>query len=110
MALIGTVIRALATAGANRFNSISLQIENPASLLDQARMDAVKDARRKAELLATATGVKLGPLLFISYAQRSQRGGGEIMQMATMSKDATIAEGEVSLTAQAYVIFQVAED
>lgn len=107
---VGAVIDALATAGANRFNSISFQIENPTPLLDQARMEAVKDARRKAELMATAAGLKLGPVLSISDAQRPQGGKGEMMQMAAMSKAAPIAEGEVSLSAQAYVIFAIAED
>lgn len=110
VARVGAVIDALATAGANRFNSISFQIENPTPLLDQARMEAVKDARRKAELMATAAGVKLGPVLSISDAQRPQGGKGEMMQMAAMSKAAPIAEGEVSLSAQAYVIFAIAED
>jgi len=73
-------------------------------------MEAVKDARRKAELMATAAGVKLGPVLSISDAQRPQGGKGEMMQMAAMSKAAPIAEDEVSLSAQAYVIFAIAED
>lgn len=110
VARVGAVIDALATAGANRFNSVSFQIENPAPLLDQARIDAVKDARRKAGLMATAAGVKVGPVLSISDAQRPQGGRGEVMEMAAMSKAAPIAEGEVSLTAQAFVIFAIAED
>jgi len=110
VARVGAVIDALATAGANRFNSISFQIENPAPLLDQARMNAVKDARRKAELMARAAGVKLGPVLSISDAQRPRDGRFGMMEMAAMSKAAPIAEGEVALTAQAYVIFAIAED
>jgi hypothetical protein len=33
-----------------------------------------------------------------------------MVQMTAMSKAASIAEGEVSLAAQAYVIFAIAED
>ena len=33
-----------------------------------------------------------------------------MIQMASLSKAAPIAEGEVSLSAQAYVIFAIAED
>lgn len=110
VARVGAVIDALATAGANRFNSISFQIEDPQPLLDKARGDAVKDARRKAELMAAAAGVTLGPVLSISDAQQSHRGGGDMVQMAAMSRSAPIAEGDLSLTARAYVVFAIAED
>lgn len=107
---VGTVIDTLSRAGANRFNGISFQIGNPAPLLDQARQDAVKDARRKAELMAAAAGVKLGPVLSISDAQR-QRGGGPVaMEMAAMSRSAPIAKGELSLSVQAYLVFGIASE
>jgi uncharacterized protein YggE len=104
---IGSVIDALATAGANRFNAISFQIENPEPLLDQARADAVKDARRKAELMAHAAGVELGDVIRISDAQRAPRGGGQMMEMAAMSRAAPIAQGELSLSTQAFVVFEI---
>lgn len=107
---VGTVIDALSEAGANRFNGISFQIDNPEPLLDQARQDAVKDARRKAELMAAAAGVKLGPVLSISDAQPRRGDRPMAMEMASMSRAAPIAEGTLSLTANAFVVFGVQQD
>ena len=71
----------------------------------------MKDARRKAELMAAAAGVKLGPVLSISDSQRAQSPrGGAMMEMAAMSRAAPIAAGELSLSAQAYVIFAITDD
>jgi uncharacterized protein YggE len=57
--------RAIA-AGANEMSGIEFVVSEQSKLLDQAREDAVADARRKAELFARAAGVKLGNVISIS--------------------------------------------
>ena len=63
---LGAVLDALATAGANRIESISFSITDQAPLLDRARVLAVEDARHKAEVFAKAAGVTLGAIEMIS--------------------------------------------
>ena len=56
--------RAIA-AGANEMSGIEFAVSQQSRLLDQARAEAVADARRKAELYAQAAGAKLGRVLQI---------------------------------------------
>ena len=57
--------RAIA-AGANEMSGIEFVVSQESRLLDQARAEAVADARRKAELYAQAAGAKLGEVLQIT--------------------------------------------
>lgn len=63
--LPGVLDRAIA-AGANEMSGIEFVVSEQSKLLDQARDDAIADARRKAELYARAAGAKLGPVVSIS--------------------------------------------
>lgn len=51
--------RAIA-AGANEMSGIEFVVSEQSKLLDQARNEAIADARRKAGLYAAAAGVKVG--------------------------------------------------
>jgi len=53
-------------AGANEMSGIEFVVSEQSKLLDQARDEAVADARRKAELYAHAAGVKVGRVIAIT--------------------------------------------
>jgi uncharacterized protein YggE len=53
-------------AGANEMSGIEFIVSDQSKLLDEARDEAIADARRKAELYAKAAGGKLGPVVSIS--------------------------------------------
>lgn len=53
-------------AGANEMSGIEFVVSEQSKLLDQARDEAIADARRKAELYAKAAGAKLGPVMTIA--------------------------------------------
>ncbi len=57
--------RAIA-AGANEMSGIEFVVSEQAKLLDKARSAAIADARHKAELYATAAGMKVGRVMAIS--------------------------------------------
>lgn len=52
-------------AGANEMSGIEFAVSEQSKLLDQARDEAIADARRKADLYAKAAGAKLGPVTAI---------------------------------------------
>jgi uncharacterized protein YggE len=66
---LGKVLDTLVENGANRRMNISLGCADPEKLLDQARIKAVADARKKAELYLTGAGASLGQVLSISEGQ-----------------------------------------
>ena len=66
------VLDKMINAGANAVTGISFDVSEPSKLLDQARADAITDARRKAEIYAKAAGVSLGRPLSISEGHISR--------------------------------------
>lgn len=62
----GKVIDALVSAGANQVNGPSFQLDDPAPAMDEARIDAIGAARKRAQLYARAAGLKVLRILSIS--------------------------------------------
>ena len=62
----GKVIDTLAAAGANQINGPMFQMDNQEPALDEARLDAIKAARARAELYANATGLRIVRILSIN--------------------------------------------
>jgi uncharacterized protein len=63
---VAGTIDTLVGAGANDIGGVGFSVSNASKLLDEARGQAVADARRKAEIYAKAAGVTLGEPLNIS--------------------------------------------
>jgi len=106
----GTIIDAVAVVGGDfiRIDSIDFSIDDPRGYYDEARQEAVTDARAKAEQLADLAGVSLGQPTYISEGAQSPspiyRGGGIYYDeaMAAPEPETSISPGEleVSLTVQ----------
>lgn len=74
---LGGVLDAAVTTGSNQIGGISFDVADSTPLLDKARAEAVADARRKADIFATAAGVKLGRVIAIDtggFARPQPRG------------------------------------
>jgi hypothetical protein len=106
----GAIIDKAVSVGANRLDSIWFGFADPKPILNEARRNAVTDARERATLYADAAGVKLGPILQISdgYAPTP----GPIPVMARMEIDAAvkfapIAPGESTTSASVTVIYAI---
>lgn len=107
---VGPVLDTLVSAGANEINGISFDREDGTAAMDQARRDAVADARRKAEVLADAAGVQLGPITALT--EMGGGGGGPMMMRAMMdsAKGTPIEAGSLSMTAQVGVTYALVGD
>jgi uncharacterized protein YggE len=105
---VGAVLDALVGAGANEVGGISFGIAEPAPLLDEARRKAIADARRKAELFASAAGVALGRVTRIDEVG----GGGPVPvaygRMMAEAAAAPVAPGQLDLSASVTVRFAIA--
>jgi uncharacterized protein YggE len=94
---VAATIDTLVASGANEIGGINFMVEKASKLLDEARDQAIADARRKAEIYAKAAGVTLGAPVSIS-----EEGGGApapmmYRKMADMAASAPIAQGEETL-------------
>lgn len=61
----GALAQSLIDKGATQLNGISFSVEHPERVTDTLLASAVRDAKRQAEIVAGAAGLKLGRILLI---------------------------------------------
>jgi hypothetical protein len=94
---VASTIDLLVGAGANEIGGINFMVSQASKLLDDAREQAVADARRKAEIYAKAAGVTLGAPL--SIAEEGAPAPVFRGKMAVAPMAATpVAQGEQTLS------------
>lgn len=106
---VGPAVDALVNSGANSLGGISFTIRDDKPLMAQAREAAAADAKAKAETLAHAAGVTLGPILSIS------EGGGVAepvrpmyrMAVAAAAPPPPVAAGETTVSASVSITWQI---
>ena len=85
----GVLAQGLIDAGATSFDGIVFTIEHPRPILDALAAEAVANARRQAEMVAQAAGVKLGRVLLIERPGAGARPAPPLF--APMARMATAA-------------------
>ncbi len=113
IAQFGKVIDTLVSAGANQVNGPSFQMDDPDAATDEARGQAMKKARARADLYARAAGLKVVRILTISegggYVPAPQPVFARAMMAEKMdSAPSPVAAGEMQLTANVTVLFELA--
>ena len=106
----GEILDALVTLGANRMNGISFDVKDAEKLRDDARKDAMANARRRAELYAAAAGVTLGPVVTISESIESADLFGrhrEAFSGVARAAAVPIEAGTQRLDATVYVTYEL---
>lgn len=105
---LGAILDASITDGANTLNGVTFGLDDPRPTLDEARKRAVADARARAELLAEAAGVTLGPIMSIT------EGGGygapmPMFRQSDAMEAVPVAAGEMGMTAAVTIVFQIVQ-
>ncbi len=111
LAQFGRVLDTLVAAGANQINGPSFQMDDPDAATDEARTQAMKKARARANLYASAAGLKVLRMLTISesggYMPQPQVMYTRAAMADGMEKATPVAAGEVSLTSTVTVLFEL---
>ena len=94
---VANTIDMLVAAGANDIGGINFMVSQASKLLDDARTQAVADARRKAEIYAKAAGVTLGAPLSIAEEGAPAPVFRSKMALAPMAAT-PVAQGEQTLS------------
>ena len=105
----GRVIDAAVGAGGNTVNGVSFTHADPDAQLDVARRDAIAEARRRAELYASALGMRVNRIVSVS------EGGGYAPPMPValerfQAQDAAatpISPGEIETRVSVNVMFEL---
>jgi uncharacterized protein YggE len=108
---MGKIIDTLIAQGANEVNGPSFGLDEPAAALDEARTEAMANARQRAQLYARAAGLRVVRILSITE-------GGGYYPMQEMKFDARVASapppptpvapGELTLGVNVSVQFELA--
>ena len=103
---LGEMLDAAVTLGANQVNGITFDVSNAETLKDEARKQAMVNAKRRAELYATAASAQLGNVLTIS---ENVNGGPHPMSMArsAVAGAVPIEAGTRTLTVEVHVTYSL---
>lgn len=106
---VGSLIDAAFVAGANTLDNVQFTVQDDTQAREQALTMAVEDARRKADVLASAAGLQVASIESISeggvsvydsmrnyaadtvMAAEESGGAGTLVQAALVSVDATVS-------------------
>jgi uncharacterized protein len=109
---LGSVLDQAVSEGANRVQGIAFEVSGADRLLDEARAEAVRDARRKAEIYAEAGGFELVRIHTLSEAERSGEPPRPLMARA-MSFDTAesvpVEAGERTLSIRVDISWEIGD-
>jgi uncharacterized protein YggE len=91
-------------AGAERVRGPMLELTDRGAVELDALEDALADARRRAERLASAAGRSLGPILSIDTVERRGWDGTAVRERAAMP----VEVGDISVSVSVIVVFALA--
>ena len=89
IAQTGRILDALVAQGANQINGPMLSIDEPEAALDEARTEAVANARARAELYARSLGMRVVRILAVS-----ETGNIGMPPPRPFMRDAAVAQAE----------------
>lgn len=111
MAKIGDVIQKAVDAGANQSGGLQFTFDDPDTLKNQAREEAIKEAKDKAETLAKQLGVKLTKIVNFSeggyYPTPLYYDSATIKGMGEESVSPTIETGENKITINVSITYEI---
>lgn len=111
LADMGKVIDALVSAGANQVDGPSFQLSQPEAAQDEARTEAMKIARARADLYARASGLRVVRIVSISesggYTPRPQMMMVSARKASMDAAAAPVAAGELETNVNVTVQFEL---
>jgi uncharacterized protein YggE len=109
--LLGTILDGLVDDGATHVHGTSMELADAEAASREALAAAVGVARSRAEALATAAGLTLGPPRRIEEDAEGSpspfRGGMRMFQAAAEAAPTEIAEGEIEISARVRAWFDL---
>ena len=106
---LGETMDAIISAGSNTFNGLQFALDDPSDALDEARRDAMQEARERAELYAAAAGLEVKRIVTINEAGGYNPRPMPMARARTEAMDAStpIATGEVGYSITVNVVFEL---
>jgi uncharacterized protein len=108
---LGDILDASVTLGVNQGGQIAFTNDKPDETISEARKNAVEKAKRKAEEMAGAAGVKLGRIVSMSEQSYSNppmpMARADMMKMSAESAPVPVAAGENQYSVSVSMTFEL---
>ena len=108
---LGEILDRAVSLGVNQGGDISFEVSEPTQAQNEARREAVADARQTAEVFAKAAGVTLGAVRAISDEQGSSPpvplARSSMKLMSAQASSVPVETGETSFTASVRMVFGI---
>ena len=112
--LVGKVIAAGTSAGLNEVRSLYFMVDDEQAILDELKLEAVDDAKARADALAEKAGLKLGKLLNVNegytpyYYGYSEGGRGVAPDVAVDdAKNVQVQPGQFELSSTVTLVYKI---
>lgn len=105
---LGSILDQLSQSGANTGSNLEFGAQNYSKLFDDARRDAMRDAKKKAETLAQEAGVTLSGVQSISEQSYNTYPRPMMMQskmMAAEDRSVPVLQGQQDVTVSVNVVY-----
>jgi uncharacterized protein len=108
--MLGNLLDEVVNAGANSINGVTFYVDDQTAAASEARRLAVEDASTKAEELAAAAGLTLGPVLSIAEGTVSpmpppMAAGAGGMEMAKAQAAVPVQPGSSTISVDVTMTF-----
>ena len=109
IALLGGLLDKIITEGANQVGGISFEVAEPGKMEDEARVAAVKDARRQADQIAEAAGQRIVRVISIAEEGANFPPSPRMMAAAPMAKRdfVPVEAGESEVRLRVSVVYEI---
>lgn len=107
---IGEILDAAVSAGANVVGDILFSVHDPAAAREQALQAAVADARRRAESMASAMGVRVLHVISAAESEPGQPGWSPLLRSIVGPQEAPrtpVQIGEFTIGADVEVVYAI---
>lgn len=105
----GLIVDDVITKGGNQLNDLSFDLKDRIKFMDEARIKAAQDSRRKAELYANAIGVKLGGLASLTESE-ARPAFQPMMRAAAAAGDSAplmVQPGEITVSVELQTVWNI---
>jgi uncharacterized protein len=109
LARLGAALDSIVKAGGNTINGVSFGIEEDREARDEARIAAVQDAARKADLYANAVGYRVKRIVMILENEFDMPQPMPVARMQMEAADAStpVAAGQLAIESSVNVTFEL---
>ncbi len=109
---VESVLTSAVEAGANTIYNLSFGIQDPSTLEQQARAQAVQQAQDRAQQLASALGVTLGSPLIVTEVPQNSGGpvpvfGRGVMMASAAGSSQPVNQGQLSVDVEVQITFSI---